>query len=138
MRLRDTTDVGRLIRSRRRELNLTQAALADLIGATRAWVIAVEAGKDHLDLHLVLRALDALELELHAATTRPLSRLSTLETPRIPEQLISSSDITAATTRPERQFDLDALLDSLTASDEALWADSHSTTEHDKEDEGRQ
>jgi y4mF family transcriptional regulator len=64
MLVRSATAIGAAIRSRRRELKLDQATLAQKIGATRQWVIAVEKGKDSVELDLVLKALAALKLEL--------------------------------------------------------------------------
>lgn len=70
MRLRSADDIGRLIRSRRKELELTQADLAELVGTTRAWVISAEQGKKRLELDLVLRTFEALDLVLDATPRR--------------------------------------------------------------------
>jgi HTH-type transcriptional regulator/antitoxin HipB len=58
-----------LIRDRRRSLSLSQAELAGRIGASRHWVMGVEAGKPTVELGLVLDTLSALEL---VCNLRPL------------------------------------------------------------------
>jgi HTH-type transcriptional regulator/antitoxin HipB len=62
MRARTTTDVGNLIRERRRQLGMSQAALARDLGVSRQWLISVEAGKEGADTARVLRLLTALGL----------------------------------------------------------------------------
>lgn len=62
MRARTTTDVGNLIRERRRLLGMSQAALARDLGVSRQWLISVEAGKEGADTARVLRVLAALGL----------------------------------------------------------------------------
>lgn len=57
-------DVAVIVRSRRHELGLTQASLAERIGVSRKWVHELEAGKTTAELGLVLRALHALDLEI--------------------------------------------------------------------------
>jgi len=62
MQLRNARELGLLIRDRRRALSLSQADLAARIGASRHWVMSVEAGKSSVELGLVLNALSALGL----------------------------------------------------------------------------
>lgn len=62
MWVRSTRDLGLLIRDRRRTLRLSQAALAERIGASRHWVMDVEAGKKTVEVGLVLDALVALDM----------------------------------------------------------------------------
>lgn len=64
MRVHTASDLGALIRERRRELRLTQQALADRIGTSRVWVSEVEQGKPSAEAGLVLRALAALGVSL--------------------------------------------------------------------------
>jgi HTH-type transcriptional regulator / antitoxin HipB len=66
MRIRTPKDLGAVIRDRRRQLELDQAALAKRIGVSRYWVIMIERGHPRAELGLVLRALAALEIELDA------------------------------------------------------------------------
>jgi HTH-type transcriptional regulator / antitoxin HipB len=65
-RIRTAVDLGTVIRDRRKQLGLDQAALAKRIGTTRQWVIGIERGKARAELGLVLRALDALGIPLSA------------------------------------------------------------------------
>lgn len=63
MRLLTTKDVGRLIAVTRKGQGLTQAELAQAIGASRYWVIRSEQGQQ-VDLGLTLRALRVLGVSL--------------------------------------------------------------------------
>jgi HTH-type transcriptional regulator/antitoxin HipB len=62
MHIRGARELGLLIRDRRRRLSLTQAELAERIGASRHWVMGMEAGKSTAEVGLVLAALAALDL----------------------------------------------------------------------------
>lgn len=62
--LRTSADFGALIRDRRKALGLGQQELATRIGANRRWVIDVEKGKPRAEVGMILRALDALGVEL--------------------------------------------------------------------------
>lgn len=66
-------DFGNTIRQRRKALGWDQARLAHEIGVSRQWVIDMEKGKPRAELHLVLRALKALDLRLSldGSQTRP-------------------------------------------------------------------
>jgi HTH-type transcriptional regulator/antitoxin HipB len=64
MKIRTVADVGLVLRERRRELGLTQAELAERIGASRQWIIRVEQGNQRSDVGLVLKAIAALRLTL--------------------------------------------------------------------------
>jgi y4mF family transcriptional regulator len=69
MHIRTPTDLGAVIRDRRRELKLDQATLAKRIGVSRQWVIEIEHGHPRAELALVLRAIDVLDIRLDASTT---------------------------------------------------------------------
>lgn len=73
MIIRNPRDLGLLIRDRRERKGLSQSALADLIGASRWWVIGVEKGKPKAEVGLVLQALTALDLivDLHDPERQP-------------------------------------------------------------------
>jgi len=73
MFVRTPADFGAIIRDRRKQLKLDQAALAKRIGVSRLWVIAIERGHPRAQLGLVLRAIDALDLHLDA-TIRETNR----------------------------------------------------------------
>lgn len=68
MKVRTPADLGAVIRDRRRQLKLDQASFARKIGVSRQWVIEIERGHPRAELGLVLRALDALDLTLDAAS----------------------------------------------------------------------
>lgn len=62
----DTTTLGRAIRQRRREQQLTQAALADLADLSAVFVNEVEKGKPTAQIGRVLRLLRTLGIDLVA------------------------------------------------------------------------
>ena len=66
MRTRTPADLGAVIRDRRKYLKRNQASLANEIGVSRQWLIALEHGHPRAELGLVLRALDALGINLDA------------------------------------------------------------------------
>jgi y4mF family transcriptional regulator len=68
MLIRTPTDLGAVIRDRRRKLGLGQAGLAKRIGTSRQWVVGIERGRARAELGLVLRALDALGIRLRTDT----------------------------------------------------------------------
>jgi y4mF family transcriptional regulator len=74
MRVRTPADLGAVIRDRRKQLKLDQAALAKRIGVSRQWVIEIERGHPRAELGLVLRAIAALDIRLDAGQgSRPSS-----------------------------------------------------------------
>lgn len=64
MKIRTASELGVVLRERRRELGLKQEELADRIGVSRQWVGRVEKGKQRADVGLILRAIRALRLVL--------------------------------------------------------------------------
>jgi HTH-type transcriptional regulator/antitoxin HipB len=66
MQVRTPADLGAVIRDRRKQLKLDQAAFAKQIGVSRQWVIEMERGHARAELGLVLRAVDALSIQLDA------------------------------------------------------------------------
>ncbi|MFC0154601.1 helix-turn-helix transcriptional regulator [Xanthomonas dyei] len=62
--VRTPSDIGNIIRARRKRLGWDQARLANDIGVSRQWVVDIEKGKPRAELQLILRALQALGLEL--------------------------------------------------------------------------
>jgi HTH-type transcriptional regulator/antitoxin HipB len=73
MLVRTSTDLGAVIRDRRKRLKLDQSTFAKRIGVSRQWVIEVEHGHARAELGLVLRALDALGIRLDASSEQPHS-----------------------------------------------------------------
>jgi HTH-type transcriptional regulator/antitoxin HipB len=66
MIVRSVKDLGALVRDRRKSLGWSQGELASKIGVRRLWVSQFEAGKTTAHIGLVMRALRALDLDLHA------------------------------------------------------------------------
>jgi len=66
MNIQNDRDWGLVIRERRKELGLDQAALAERVGVSRQWVVEVEKGKPRAEVGLLLRTMRALGLELDA------------------------------------------------------------------------
>jgi HTH-type transcriptional regulator/antitoxin HipB len=76
MLIRTPIEVGAVIRDRRKHLKLDQATLAGRIGVSRQWIIQIEHGRPRAELGLVLRALDALDIQLDASAAQPRRRRS--------------------------------------------------------------
>ncbi len=70
MLIRTAHEVGLLIKETRKAAGLTQAQLAERVGASREWVRLVELGnKPRVELGLALRALTALGIALDARSS---------------------------------------------------------------------
>lgn len=81
MLIRTPREIGLLVRESRRTLGLTQAQLAERIGASREWVRLLESGaKPRLELGLTLRALTALSITLDAQFSAPVPGTSSART----------------------------------------------------------
>lgn len=65
-RIRRPEEIGSLIRARRLELGLDQQALADRLGVSRPWVSEIENGKPKVQLQLVLRCMNELQIQIWA------------------------------------------------------------------------
>jgi HTH-type transcriptional regulator/antitoxin HipB len=76
MLIRTPAALGAVIRDRRKQLKLDQAAFARRIGVSRQWIIQIEHGHPRAELGLVLRALDALDIRLDASAEEPRRRRS--------------------------------------------------------------
>jgi y4mF family transcriptional regulator len=74
MLIRTPTDLGAVVRDRRKQLGLGQAELASRIGVSRQWVIGVERGRARAELALVLRALDTLGIRLESKIDDPANK----------------------------------------------------------------
>jgi HTH-type transcriptional regulator/antitoxin HipB len=85
--LRTPTDIGALIKDRRRVLGLDQADLANQVGVSRLWINQVERGKPGANLGRILRTLMALGIELTGDTPG--------ETPKDKPAYVSVPDIDA-------------------------------------------
>ena len=64
MIISNSKQLGILLRQRREGLSLTQADAAQAIGASRQWLIQVEAGKPTAEVDRVLKLVRVLGLRL--------------------------------------------------------------------------
>jgi HTH-type transcriptional regulator/antitoxin HipB len=55
-------ELGAVVRGRRLRIGWTQRELADRVGTSRQWVVALEGGKARAELGLVLAAIGVLGL----------------------------------------------------------------------------
>ncbi len=79
MLVRTSTDLGAVIRDRRKQLKLDQAAFAKRIGVSRQWLIEIERGHPRAELGLVLRALDALDIHVDTTADQGKRRSSAVD-----------------------------------------------------------
>jgi HTH-type transcriptional regulator / antitoxin HipB len=78
MRVMNAADVGAVLRDARQRQGITQAQLAKSVGASRAWVVAVEAGSPNARLDLVLRALQWVDLAVDVSRDEAAAELDRL------------------------------------------------------------
>jgi len=71
VRIRTPHDLASLARGRRRDLGWTQTEVARRAGVSRKWVSDFETGKTSVDLGVVLRVLEVLDLSLVSAVAEP-------------------------------------------------------------------
>jgi HTH-type transcriptional regulator/antitoxin HipB len=71
--------LGYLVRQKRQEKSMSQAALAALLGVERKWVLKLEAGNAGAELGLVLKALEALGLHVILSEHAPAAPPSQLD-----------------------------------------------------------
>ena len=57
-------DIAARVRGRRTADGMTQAELAALAGVSRNWIVAIETGRANASLDVILRVLDALDLQI--------------------------------------------------------------------------
>ncbi|UEM20935.1 helix-turn-helix transcriptional regulator [Skermanella mucosa] len=98
MFIRTVTDIGLVIRERRRSLGLDQGELAGQAGVSRQWIVEIEKGKPRAEVGLVLRTLSALGLGLSVDAADELGGTEALRADAIPS------------------IDIDGLLDDLAAN----------------------
>ena len=92
-------EVGKIIAAARRHHKLTQAELAQAIGATQTWVSEIENGKETAQIGKVLRALSHLGVRLQTGVVPWSARK-----PAAPERKsVSLSDIIGAHTESKRR-----------------------------------
>ncbi|MFD7021473.1 helix-turn-helix transcriptional regulator [Promicromonospora sukumoe] len=78
MRVANAVDVGALLRDGRMRQGMTQAQLAEAVGTSRAWVVAVESGSPNARIDLVLRALQWVDLVVDVSPDQASAELSRL------------------------------------------------------------
>jgi HTH-type transcriptional regulator/antitoxin HipB len=76
MRVRNSSELGGLIRETRRQQGLDQSELAQQVGVSRQWIIDIEKGKPRAAVGLILRTLNALGIRLDAQI-EPVRNLQT-------------------------------------------------------------
>lgn len=64
MLITDTRELGYLVRERRKQRKLSQRKLAEAVGVSRHWVIALERGNAGAEFGLVLKTLSVLGLRI--------------------------------------------------------------------------
>jgi HTH-type transcriptional regulator/antitoxin HipB len=69
--IRNSRDFGAAVKDARLRRGLTQAELADQIGVSRQWVIALERGKSTAELGAALRTLSALGMVVDVVPEPP-------------------------------------------------------------------
>jgi HTH-type transcriptional regulator/antitoxin HipB len=57
-------DLAQAVRDRRRHLGVSQGSLAERVGASRQWIVALEQAKPTVEVGLVLKTLAALGLRI--------------------------------------------------------------------------
>lgn len=75
--------IGSVVRESRRNVGMTQEALAERAGVSRGWLVRLERGLDNPEAAPLMRVLRALDIELIA---RPVQRTQ--------EQLIDEAFLT--------------------------------------------
>lgn len=75
MRVTNAAGLGAVLRDARRHQGMTQAQLAESVGVSRAWVVAVEAGSPNARLDLVLRALQWVDLAVDVSRDEATAEL---------------------------------------------------------------
>lgn len=71
MRITSARDLGLYVRDRRRDLGVTQAQVAEAAGVSRRWLLGLENGKPTMQIGLVFRTLEALDLLMEVRPEAP-------------------------------------------------------------------
>jgi HTH-type transcriptional regulator/antitoxin HipB len=74
-KINSAIDLAAVIRGRRHDLGLSQADLAARASVSRVWIATVEGGKRSVNFGMILRLLDALNLEMDISPNRNLSEV---------------------------------------------------------------
>jgi HTH-type transcriptional regulator/antitoxin HipB len=79
MRIREATDMGHVVRARRRVLGWSQDRLAKTAGVGRQWVLELERGKSGAPLDLLIKLLAVLGFALDVFDDAPARLLASPE-----------------------------------------------------------
>jgi len=71
MRIQSIADLGAVIKERRIQLGMDQAALAKAAGTSRKWLVEAEKGKARAEVGLILKTLKALRMKLELDPENP-------------------------------------------------------------------
>lgn len=71
--IRTVEDIAALIRSYRQSEGINQKELADRIGVSRKWIVEVEQGKSGVELGLVMKVIQELNIPLQTVTAPSVS-----------------------------------------------------------------
>jgi HTH-type transcriptional regulator / antitoxin HipB len=85
VRIDNTKDLGAYVRERRRQLDLTQTELANRARVSRRWLSDLEAGKETVDIGLVLRTLRTLNVVVNA---QPVEETVTIDLDQVIEDYL--------------------------------------------------
>lgn len=69
-RVQSPAELGQMVRARRRELRLTQATVAGLVGVNRAVVGQLEHGKGTVQFRIVLLIVQVLGMDIELRRRR--------------------------------------------------------------------
>jgi HTH-type transcriptional regulator / antitoxin HipB len=64
MWVKSPQELAQVVREQRKRRGLSQQRLAELVGVSRQWIVALEQGKPTAELGLVLQALSAIGLRV--------------------------------------------------------------------------
>ncbi len=76
MRVSTPTDIGLLIREKRKKSGLDQRALAERVGVSRQWIVEIEKGKPGAEIGLILRTVKALDLDILVEEKKPMPEIN--------------------------------------------------------------
>jgi len=96
-------ELGRAVLVRRKQLNLTQAAIANKVGISRESVANIEAGRQRVSLHHVYGLADALHL-------KTIGELIPLSTPKEMKGQTPSLDVSGDSISGKQLGDVERLM----------------------------
>ena len=94
-------EIGKIIATARRHHKLTQAALAQALGTTQAWVSEVEQGKETAQIGKILRVLSHLGVRLQTGVV-PWSAPKASKREASGLETVSLAEVIAGLSQPTR------------------------------------